>query len=576
MEEQPLSDTPEDTFYYARPPEDISFPEVTISAFTETGQAETSIMVPLQQAYTGREPVISSRLADTPCATLGIQGLLDQLNTTFGTSYSLDTPSLSSLLEDCITNNYDFGTTYGRLRQIWYTDKWSTGVQHILCKWEEKDREMRQKALIGNQIINPRLQPRRVWDLCSNRVLPWWAVGMHNRPLPISHGWMDEKHRVNVWTPINGYEWPVPIPRDANLDLIRIEMLNLGAEYTWLDVLCLRQVGGRGEDVRKEEWKLDVPTIGVVYQSPYFRNPAVVCYLSGLGQPCSLKEGDLNSDRSWFRRAWTLQEVGITRVIAGDTPDGPLHVKPMDKDGNYETELLTRFHKQLQSMGSIVDIFSVFAALKGMQNRVSTNPLDKVAGLTFCLGSQMMPSYDETQSLEEAWTALVNSMHTAHRGRLFSLYPESGNAGTKWRPSWEQVMMTPLPDHEDFSINVNRNEMDEDWCYVECIEKGFVQGLAVVEGVDRHGELIVKDENGVEHVFNVMATHKCPIPEDVYTLIGTDPQPYPQSFSWVLGKRLSGERFEKVSILQIMVWKDRQRLSPLRRKIMKWCRFILI
>ncbi len=61
-------------------------------------------------------------------------------------------------------------------------------------------------------------------------------------------------------TPINGYEWPVPMPKDANLDLIRIEMLNLGAEYAWLDVLCLRQEGGKGKHLRVEEWKLDVPT----------------------------------------------------------------------------------------------------------------------------------------------------------------------------------------------------------------------------------------------------------------------------------------------------------------------------
>ncbi len=62
-------------------------------------------------------------------------------------------------------------------------------------------------------------------------------------PQPISHAWMHKDDRVNMWTPINGREWPVPIPKDANLDLIRIEMLNLGAEYVWLDVLCLRQVG---------------------------------------------------------------------------------------------------------------------------------------------------------------------------------------------------------------------------------------------------------------------------------------------------------------------------------------------
>ncbi|KAK0476775.1 hypothetical protein IW261DRAFT_1490038 [Armillaria novae-zelandiae] len=78
-------------------------------------------------------------------------------------------------------------------------------------------------------------------------------------------------------------------------------MLNLGQEYTWLDIICLRQVGGPGESLRAEEWKLDVPTIGKVYA----HEPSV-CYLSGLGRPLTLKEGDLESDRSWFRRAWTL------------------------------------------------------------------------------------------------------------------------------------------------------------------------------------------------------------------------------------------------------------------------------
>ncbi len=35
-------------------------------------------------------------------------------------------------------------------------------------------------------------------------------------------------------------------------------MLNLGAEYVWLDVLCLRQKEGLREDLREEEWKVDV------------------------------------------------------------------------------------------------------------------------------------------------------------------------------------------------------------------------------------------------------------------------------------------------------------------------------
>ncbi|KAK0458884.1 uncharacterized protein EV420DRAFT_1308396, partial [Desarmillaria tabescens] len=49
------------------PPSVISLPEVTISALTETGQPESSFVVPLQRAYTGRVSVISSHLADTPC-----------------------------------------------------------------------------------------------------------------------------------------------------------------------------------------------------------------------------------------------------------------------------------------------------------------------------------------------------------------------------------------------------------------------------------------------------------------------------------------------------------------------------
>ncbi len=57
---------------------------------------------------------------------------------------------------------------------------------------------------------------------------------------------MDEVDRQNVETPINGCEWPVPMPKGADLNHIRIEMLNIGAEYVWLDVLCLRQAGGRG------------------------------------------------------------------------------------------------------------------------------------------------------------------------------------------------------------------------------------------------------------------------------------------------------------------------------------------
>ncbi|KAK0458113.1 uncharacterized protein EV420DRAFT_415823 [Desarmillaria tabescens] len=510
-----------------RPPRDLSLPEVTISAFTEMGQAESSIIVPLQRSYTGRKPVIPSRLANTPCTTLGLQGLLDQLNTTLGTSHTLHTPSFSSLLSDCLTNNYDFGTAYSRLRPIWYTRDWST-IRSLLRRKEEEDQEIRRKALAGNRIVNPWLPPRRVWDLYSNRVVPWWITDVDGKlrwPQPISHAWVDEKDRADVWTPINGYEWPVPIPKDSDLNFIRIEMLNLGLEYAWLDVLCLRQVGGPGEDVRAEEWKLDVPMIGAVY-----RATRVVLYLNGLGRSLTLKEGDLDSDRSWFRRAWTLQEVGWRRVFAGDTLDGPLQAKPIDENGNYQTELLTKFHKHLQSVHNIPRQ-GVFAVLESMQNRVSTNPVDKVAGLACFLGSKTIPAYYESQSLEEAWTALVNSMDKGLRGVLFAWFAGPGDAGTKWRPSWNQVMRVPLDGGYTFGVNVDL-EGDENWCTVDCIEGRL----------DGRGELVVRDGDGVERGFKIVV----PIPEGMYTLICPD-----SGNCLVVGRTLSGKRFEKVSVVKL-------------------------
>ncbi|KAK0493372.1 hypothetical protein EDD18DRAFT_1289421 [Armillaria luteobubalina] len=538
--------------------QDIAFPEVTISAFNETGQAESSIKVPSQRSYTGRKPVIPSSLADTRCATLGIAGLLDLFNTTLRTSHTLDTPSLSSVLEDYIKNDYDFGTVYGRLRSVWCADNDGT-IQDKLRRLEAGDQERRQNALVRHEIVKPYLHPRRT---CVQ---------------PISHAWVDAKDRVDVQTPINGYEWPVPIPTDANLDLIRIEMLNLGVEYTWLDVLCLRQKDGTREELRDEEWKLDVPTIGSVY-----RGERVVIYMSGLGRPSTLKEGDLESDRCWFKRAWTLQEVGKRRIIAGDMPDGPLHAELIDEG---DTGIMTRFQNHLKA----IDIYfgsdlspGMFTALLEMQNRVSTNPVDKVAGLAIPLLPRKLPAYHESEPLEDAWTALVNVMLLGNRGELFFWYPEPGDAGTKWRPSWEQVMTKALPANRRSNMDVRRDgETDDDWYEGPCVDKGFVRGLAArdAETVARHGELIIKDANGMEHAFDIIARHGYPIPEGVYTLLGSVPVIFfsylpAHTQYWVIGQRLLDEKFEKVSVFEMADTSEVQRLYDLR--ITKKRRIVLI
>ncbi|KAK0214655.1 hypothetical protein EDD85DRAFT_1000428 [Armillaria nabsnona] len=384
------------------------------------------------------------------------EGFLDQLNTTLGTTYSLDHPSLSSFLEACITSRYDFGLIYGLLHVIWYTDNWST-VRDELSREEEDDREIRQEAFFGNWIVDPSFRPRRVWDLYSNRVVPSWSMDFYfncSWLQPISHTWMDEKDHTVVWMPINRYKWPIPIPKDADLNLIRIEMLNLGAEYAWLDVLCLRQT-----------------------------------HLDATGD--WQREGDCQGHTGWTTACGVQLE---------------------------STHQMTRFHKQLWQSTHEMSI-DVREALEEMQTRVSTNPVDKIAGLAFLMGSATIPAYYESESLEHAWTALV--------------------------------MTKPLPAFLDHCFDIHWDEKeDEDSCDAHCIE-GLVLGLAVAEEGDRRGLLIVKGEGRIEHRFEITATHMSPIPEDTYAMIYACKLESSWDYGWVVGRSLPGGKFEKVSMLII-------------------------
>lgn len=98
-------------------------------------------------------------------------------------------------------------------------------------------------------------------------------VGCCQQSWVISHAWMEETDRHGCDN--------ILILKDASLVRVRIEMLNMGAEYVWLDVLCLRQRGGKKEDPCAKEWKVDVAH----YRSGISPCESSVCYLSGLGRP---------------------------------------------------------------------------------------------------------------------------------------------------------------------------------------------------------------------------------------------------------------------------------------------------
>ncbi|KAK0189380.1 hypothetical protein F5146DRAFT_1199348 [Armillaria mellea] len=370
-------------------------PEVTIDISLVSSPWSRS--TDKQQSFTGRKPVIPSDLADTSCDEYIIQGLLNQFNAILGTSYTLSTAGIRSILEHYISKEYDFGTAYA----------------HDLSRREVQYQQMLEDVLITDRIIYPHVPPRRVWDLYSNRVVPWCIA--RRRPWAISHAWMDRCFRKDVSTAINDYEWPVPIPKYTSLDRIRIELLNLGAEYVWLDVLCLRQVDGRrieSEDLRAEEWKVDVPTIGSVYAGA----EKVVCYLSGLGLPLDMQP-DL-SPNNWFKRAWTLQEISEHMILGGDT-------------GDENTRLCAE--REVIRLQRIRGRHRVYGLLSQMQKRRSTNPVDKVA------------AYCGTQSEENAWSSLVDVAAHQCQWDLLFLYPEPGDGTRIWRPSWRQAMSGTLP-----------------------------------------------------------------------------------------------------------------------------------
>ncbi len=149
---------------------------MTLSALTETGQAESNIPVLKQRAYTGHQPVISSALANTPCADLGIDGVLDMFNVSLGTSYTLgyrilhhlSVVQLCSILEPYVARNVDFGTVYACFRPHWCGCNVAR-IEHDLRTVVEEEEEMQRKVLVHSKIINPDMPPRRVWDLCGAR-----------------------------------------------------------------------------------------------------------------------------------------------------------------------------------------------------------------------------------------------------------------------------------------------------------------------------------------------------------------------------------------------------------------------
>lgn len=385
--------------------------------------------VPLQRVHIG-PLAIPDEVADTPCSELDVVGLLRELNVVMGTRYALGQPGLQASLRYIMKECSDFGKVYGVVRPWWGNPYFSKE----LARRKRRDREMRQHATAGQSIKTHSVPPRRVWDLYSNRVVPFSALPDPNRrdTIPenlwaVSHSWVEVKDRVEVSTNINGRRWPVPIPHDTTLSNVRIELLNLGAEYAWLDVLCLRQRGHenkRDESQRKEEWKLDVPTIGFVYShSP---SPVCVTYFNGLGRPFDVSSKVLKSDRHWRNRVWTLQELCDLWLPGGMTGSQLPGIR----------HFFINLDHDLRKVGSW-DLHGLFSILRA---RCCSREVDRVAGLAYILGCQTLPIYDEDTPVESAWERLITHMPPWIRTLIFLQY--SPELPSQLFPSWKHFIET--------------------------------------------------------------------------------------------------------------------------------------
>ncbi|GJE96095.1 hypothetical protein PsYK624_122880 [Phanerochaete sordida] len=393
---------------------------------------------------------------------MGVQRLLQILNNVLGTDVQLDGKGVRQCLEYFINGSIvgralhriddetqhfntmqsvrpmDFGQAYAHWRTVKNAD-----FSHFLRTLEDRrlaDEAMRRDAVHGTYISNAELPPRRLWDLLSNRIVPFHLVS--EGPIPpniwtVSHSWCHPTARRSIETSINAYQWPVPVPgvldddqktQDPDtmttLEHVRVELLNYGAEYAWLDILCIRQRGNpQGEALRAEEWRTDIPTIGYIYSH---KLPCVI-YFNGLGLPLKLDEVTLHSERHWLNRVWTLQE-GTRQWLLGGATEATLATSQACAffQESLSDAILQRYQGQRSD------------AVQAIQKRHCESDLDRVHGLAYVFGCITLPIYDLNMTPDEAWVLLLKHIDPEFRREIVGLHLKHNPQSASLLPSLEE------------------------------------------------------------------------------------------------------------------------------------------
>ena len=376
------------------------------------------------------------------------EDLLEQLNEVLGTDYKSTRPGLAVCLQELLDARCDFGQIYGRLRPWWSIGNFERVSKEMLHRKEE-DSALRRDAILGHCVTNPSTPPRRVWDLYSNRVLPFHALRVEDPyTIPdnvwaVSHSWQGGEMQP-LSTRINGGAWPVPVPKGVDLGDVRIELLNMGAEYVFLDILCLRQMSGTEEKSRQElrrirEWRLDVPTIGYVYQ----KRRTTIVYFNGLGLPLKTSQEIFKSDFHWFNRVWTLQEISpqwLPGGLAGALfAPSRAQTNGTRKSATYISNSSMTLHRHLGTLTAITQSMDLFQIIDAILKRKSTSRKDQVFGLVYLLRCKTLPTYDTGDDVEDAWEALTQNLSPLQRLIILVGWGSTGEGSHAWRPTWKQL-----------------------------------------------------------------------------------------------------------------------------------------
>ncbi|KZT20440.1 hypothetical protein NEOLEDRAFT_867546 [Neolentinus lepideus HHB14362 ss-1] len=486
----------------------------------------TRTRVPLQDSPAEGWPlhILSPDDASLKCKDLGFEDILGRLNEALaqrlGREIFMTDSGVRQLLERLVygEEDLDFGGLYARVRNPWLWERDNNvdeQYSELLKLAENFDNPRKHNetnafiSLYGNGLQPWHSWARRLWDLHAHRVVPYhfafsWgnidqAFDGQQCYSAVSHSWtstMADSPRSRAYTPVNAYEWPVPLPTGVTLEAVRNELLNLRQEYVWLDIVCLRQCGGPGEALRAAEWAVDVPTIGSIYQ----RANRVIRYYNGLGVAFECQ--GWTGDRHWLHRVWTIQEIQVNSITAG-LPEGLTAedlLEEKNEDGkpfkDYLDPILELEKKMEYSrLGDLEDFFQVF---KELQGRTATNPIDKIAAFgSLVYGLGQIPLYAPDTNLERAWDLLLQCMHASILANFLWRICVPGNATYKWRPSWTQLMNevtenSCLPD-KPFAPRtaLKDNFIISKWCrflkgnaWLTCDHTGHSQPMAKVHYSD--------------------------------------------------------------------------------------------